>query len=58
VLNLPAVENEGRYVVGEHRAPPEDCGGVPSFYPALKALPDPDHPEHEDIIDWFGGYNP
>jgi hypothetical protein len=47
-----------RYVAGERPAPPEDCGGVPGFYSALESLADPNHPEHEDVVAWLGGYDP
>ena len=47
-----------RYIAGERPAPPEDCGGIPGFYAALEALADPDHPDHDEIEDWFEGYDP
>ena len=47
-----------RYVAGERAAPPEDCGGVPGFYNGLDILADPQHPEHEDVAEWFGAYDP
>ena len=47
-----------RYLGGERPAPPEDCGGVPGFYAALEARDDPNHPEHQDIVDWLDGYDP
>jgi hypothetical protein len=47
-----------RYVGGEWNAPPEDCGGTPGFYEALDALADPRHPNHADVKEWFGGYDP
>jgi hypothetical protein len=47
-----------RYVGGEHNAPPEDCGGTPGFYHMLDALADPENPEHEDVSDWAGDYDP
>ena len=47
-----------RYIGGERAAPPEDCGGIPGFYNALDALADPDHPNHEDTVEWFEGYDP
>ena len=37
-----------RYVEGEYRAPPEDCGGTPGFEAFLDAIADPKHPEHDD----------
>jgi len=44
-----------RYVEGEHRAPPEDCGGTPGFEAFLEAVTDPSHPEHEDATEWHQG---
>ena len=44
-----------RYVEGEHRAPPEDCGGIPGFEAFLNAVTDPRHPEHEDATEWHQG---
>ncbi len=47
-----------RYVGGERRGPPEDCGGIPGFYDKLEAAADPDHPDHVEIKDWLGDYDP
>ena len=47
-----------RYLAGERAAPPEDCGGVPGFYAQLDILADPHHPDHEEIKEWFGDYDP
>lgn len=33
-------------------APPEDCGTMEDFYGILKAIDDPDSPEHEDAMAW------
>jgi hypothetical protein len=41
-----------RYVDGERRAPPEDCGGIPGFEAFLEAIANPRHPEHKDAIEW------
>lgn len=46
------------YLGGERNAPPEDCGGIPGFYVALEALADPNHPDHDNISEWFGDYDP
>jgi hypothetical protein len=43
-----------RYVAGERRAPPEDCGGIPGFEAFLAAL-DPEHPEHGNVTQWHQG---
>lgn len=40
---------------GERACPPEDCGGFSGYVELLEILRDPDHPEHEDRLDWLGG---
>jgi len=47
-----------RYVAGEHAAPPEDSGGIFGFYAQLDILADPNHPDHDEIAEWFGDYDP
>lgn len=44
-----------RFLRGQWRRPPEDIGGAPGFEMFLEALADPDHPEHEELLDWHGG---
>ena len=40
---------------GKNACPPEDCGG-PWVYPDfLAAVANPQHPDHEDMIEWIGG---
>ncbi len=47
-----------RYVAGEWNAPPEDSGGTPGFYEKLDAAADPNHPDHDEIKEWLGDYDP
>jgi len=47
-----------RYIGGEWAGPPEDCGGTPGFYNMLDAMADPEHPEHAEILEWLGDYDP
>jgi hypothetical protein len=42
-------------IEGERACPPEDVGGVWGYDGFLEAIGDPDHPEHEDYLDWIGG---
>lgn len=42
-------------VAGERRCPPEDCGGVHGFYEFLEAIGDRKHPEHKELLRWYGG---
>lgn len=37
---------------GKGSCPPEDCGGIPGYYMMVEAINNPDHPEHEDMLDW------
>lgn len=46
------------YSAGEGNAPPEDCGGIPGFYEKLDIAADPSHPEHDEIREWLGDYDP
>jgi hypothetical protein len=41
-----------RYVEGERRAPPEDCGGTPGFEAFLEAIASPKHHEHREVTEW------
>jgi len=54
---LPLDEGK-RYPVcltGKRACPPEDCGGVWGYASFLEALHDPEHPEHEEMLEWIGG---
>lgn len=61
IVTLEAIEDGEagtkypRYVEGEHRTPPEDCGGTPGFEAFLEAVTDPRHPEHKDATEWHQG---
>jgi len=53
---LPLDEGK-RYPVcltGKRACPPEDCGGVWGYARFLDALHDPEHPEHEEMLEWRG----
>ncbi len=46
-------------VAGARACPPEDCGGVSGYYDLLIALSDPEHEDHEMLLEWVGGkYDP
>ena len=40
---------------GNRACPPEDVGGVPGYEMFLEAISDSSHPEHDDMLEWFGG---
>ena len=42
-------------LTGKRACPPEDCGGIWGDASFLEARQDPQHPEHEEMVDWVGG---
>lgn len=44
-----------RCTAGKRACPPEDCGGVWGYADFLEAITDPEHPDHEDLLEWAGG---
>jgi hypothetical protein len=44
---------------GAGACPPEDCGGPFGYVGLVQALSQPDHPDHDDAVDWLGAdYDP
>lgn len=41
-------------VDGANACPPEDVGGIYGYAHFLEALADPDHPEHPEMLEWYG----
>jgi hypothetical protein len=42
-------------IKGKRACPPEDCGGIWGYEDLLEAISNPNHPEHEDMLEWLGG---
>jgi hypothetical protein len=40
-------------LAGEGACPPEDCGGAGGYAELKEALADPDHDDHEDMLEWL-----
>jgi hypothetical protein len=45
-------------VAGERACPPEDVGGVWGYEEYLTALQDPEHPGHDEWLQWRGEFDP
>ncbi len=43
---------------GKRACPPEDVGGIPGYQDFLEAVRDPDHPEHKELLEWSGQFDP
>jgi hypothetical protein len=44
-----------RCLTGRRACPPEDVGGVWGYQEFLEAIGDPEHDEHESMLEWVGG---
>jgi hypothetical protein len=42
-------------LTGKRACPPEDCGGIWGYVGLLEAIREPQHPEHEEMVEWVGG---
>ena len=42
-------------LAGARACPPEDCGGYPGYTDLVKAMAQPRHPRHRELIEWLGG---
>ena len=39
---------------GARATPPEDCGGAPGYAQFVRAMANPDDPEHDNLVEWIG----
>jgi len=47
-----------RLLAGKGACPPEDVGGLWGYYRFLEAIQDPKHPEHDEMLEWGGPFDP
>lgn len=48
-------EKYPRCIEGARACPPEDCGGMPGYRKFLKAIRNPRHRQHDELLEWVGG---
>ncbi len=53
LLNIDTTVNYPICIDGEMNCPPEDCGGIRSFYHCLEVLKDKKSDEYQEISEWF-----
>jgi hypothetical protein len=53
---LESVEgiNYPRCIDGKRACPPEDCGGIGGYADFLRAILNPEHKQHKEIMEWIG----
>lgn len=51
----PQLKGAALCLDGARACPPEDCGGVYGYEDLLKAIRDPKHERHEEMLEWVGG---
>ncbi len=54
----PVADPKAKYPLcleGKRACPPDDCGGPWGYQDFLAAIADPDHKEHQHLLDWIGG---
>lgn len=47
-----------RVLAGKGACPPEDVGGIGGYYEFLEAIQNPKHPQHREILEWRGQFDP
>jgi hypothetical protein len=55
VMPLDPLEPQPRCIDGARACPPDDVGGPWGYGEFLEAISDPEHPEHDDMLEWAGG---
>ncbi|HEY86396.1 MAG TPA: plasmid pRiA4b ORF-3 family protein [Chloroflexi bacterium] len=58
ILPLDPESDYPRCIKGKRACPPEDVGGVWGYEGFVEAIKNPKHPEHEDMLEWVGEFDP
>jgi Plasmid pRiA4b ORF-3-like protein len=55
VLRAEAKVKYSLCLEGASACPPEDCGGIWGYADYVEAIQNPDHEQHEELLEWVGG---
>lgn len=55
VTSASAENRQPRVLEARGACPPEDVGGIWGYYGFLEAMGNPNHPDHRDMMGWWGG---
>jgi pRiA4b ORF-3-like protein len=44
-----------RFLGGERRCPPEDCGGPPGYFDFIESITRKNSKKAKEVLDWYGG---
>ncbi len=58
ILPLDPKTNYPLCIKGKRACPPEDVGGVWGYEEFVEAITNPKHPEHQDMLEWSGEFDP
>ena len=54
VMVTPGMPSRPQCTAGANACPPDDVGGVPGYCDFVAAVLDPKHPEHRELLQWYG----
>ena len=54
MLGDQELTNRALCLGGANAAPPEDVGSAPGYADFVFAIADPNHPEHQQMREWYG----
>ncbi|HEY5162818.1 MAG TPA: plasmid pRiA4b ORF-3 family protein [Terriglobales bacterium] len=55
-LTSTEMPSRSQCTAGANACPPDDVGGVPGYCDFVAAVLDPKHPEHRELLQWYGGH--
>ena len=55
LLGDPELAKRAMCLTGANAAPPDDVGGAPGYEEFVATMTNPNHPEHQQMLEWYGG---